>query len=142
VFTGIDGCAEVEEDDPSSSFPHHVGRLHVTMDEPRTVYSRQGVTEIDADDGRLVRAERSVVFQAILQSLAFQQVGPQPYSILASIRSVDDEHVRVPHTGQLARLVEESRFACPIVVGASAAKQFEGNFYLKRRIVGPIDFAE
>ena len=101
--------AKVHEQDAPAGLPHDILRFDVAVDESGFVNSRQGATEVQADEHRFVRAERTVIAEHALQCATVHELRPQPDAPVNAIGAIDGDDVRMPNAGEEPTFVNDGR---------------------------------
>ena len=88
---------------------------------------RQCATQVDPDQCGFLRAQRSVFLEPLLEGLALQELGPDPYMTVMSVRAVDHQDVLVPHPRQPAGFGDEA-VSVRVGAGLGSPPELEGHF--------------
>ncbi len=83
------------------------GGLDVAVDEAGRVDGGQRPAQVEADQGRLLGAQRSLLREPLLQRGAGHEVGPQPDAAVVDVGAVHDDDVGVADPSEAARLLDE-----------------------------------
>ena len=74
---------------------------------PGAVHRRQRRAEVQADERRFARAERSARLDGLLERLAAHELHPQADAAVVLLGAVDLDDVRVAHARQAARFLQQ-----------------------------------
>ena len=100
---------EVHEDDAPAGLAHDVLRLDVAVQQPGAVDRRERGADIQSDECRLARTERSAIGDELLERLASDELGPETDATVVLLGAVDLHDVLVAETGQTPGLFHQAR---------------------------------
>ena len=100
---------EVHEDDAPACLAHDVLRLDVAVQQPGAVDRRERSADIQADECRLARTERSTIGDELLERLASDELRPETDATVMFLGAVDLHDVLVAETGQTPGLFHQAR---------------------------------
>ena len=98
--------SEIHEDGSTTLLAHHVVRLDVAMKDVGAVHRCQRATQVDADDRRLVRAERCLTPHDFVERLALDELHRQADLVVDHAPRHRRDDVGMLHLDQAPRFVE------------------------------------
>ena len=98
---------KVHEDDAAAVLAHDVLRFDVAVDEAGRVDRGQRPAQIDPDGRRLSTAEGSVGPQPGFESLAVDELHPEPRGAVANVGTINGDDVGMTDPGERARLGQQ-----------------------------------
>ena len=98
--------AEIHQHDAPVVGEHHVLGLDVAVHETGVVHGAEGAGELDADGRHLARREGAALGHCLVQRASPDELHPQADVRADALGAVDGDHVRMPHAGQGASLLD------------------------------------
>src|SRR5262245_58804523 len=131
--------AEIEQHDAAAPGAHHVGRLQIAVDEPLAVDGGEGAAELHADRRGLLRRERTVATDDLLQRASAEELEAEADVAVPVEDGVDADDVGMIERGEDAGLLQEARSLLPGSRGR--AQDLESNLLAERAIASSPDAA-
>ena len=136
-------CAtEVHQHDPAVTFAaHHVGWLHIAVNQLDVMERRERTAELLAHHRCLTRAAVTVRFDFVLQVAALHQIGPDADRVIVHIGAVHHDYVLMLHLRQAPSLFQGAFDRARVGVRIER-HQFERHFTRQVRVISAIDLGE
>ena len=137
----FEGESEVHQQDSATLLAHHVARLDVAVEQSHGVNGADRPADVDDDEGRLARAQRTLRGEQTRERGALHEVAPESHSPVVQIHAVDRQHVGVAQSRDRPGFQKE---CTGLVVSIEAARQqqLQGDVALECRVERAVDLAE
>ena len=137
---GVAARAEVHQDDASLLLAHHVAGLDVAIDQPRLVHLCERSSDADPDRRGLMRSERALCGEDVLEGLALDELHAQADLTFMPLHVVDVHDVGIADARQGAAFAQDA-FTDDVQGGVLRLQDLQRHFAFELRVPGAIDRA-
>ena len=137
---GVAAGAEIHQYYPAAGFAHDVVGLHVAMNQSGPVDGGERAAEVEPDEGRFARADRTAVHELLLERAAREQLHRNADNAVDDVRTIDGDDVRMPEPRHQLAFRDDA--GPSDVVASAAGEQLEGDLAIQPDVARAVHHAE